>query len=111
MLILQSYKSWFRQILEFKEMTTATLISTNDFCTWHEVEYTFITSLREAGLVEITIIDKTEYIPETQLQKLEKMVRMHHDLDINIAGIEAITHLLERLESIQEDIRILKNKL
>ena len=92
-------------------MTTATLISTNDFCTWHQVEYTFITSLQEAGLVEITIVDKTEYIPETQLQKLEKMVRMHHDLDINIAGIEAITHLLDRLESIQEDMRTLKNKL
>ncbi|WP_426671532.1 chaperone modulator CbpM [Mucilaginibacter sp. McL0603] len=92
-------------------MTTATLISTNDFCTWHQVEYTFITSLREAGLVEITIVDKTEYIPETQLQKLEKMIRMHHDLDINIAGIEAITHLLDRLESIQEDMRTLKNKL
>ena len=90
---------------------TTTLISTDDFCTWHQVEYTFITSLHEAGLVEITIIDKTEYIPETQLQKLEKMVRMHHDLDINIAGIEAITHLLERFESIQEDIRTLKNKL
>jgi chaperone modulatory protein CbpM len=90
---------------------TTTLISTNDFCTWHQVEYTFISSLHEAGLVEITIVDKTEYIPETQLQKLEKMVRMHHDLDINIAGIEAITHLLDRLESIQEDMRTLKNKL
>jgi chaperone modulatory protein CbpM len=92
-------------------MTTATLISTNDFCTWHQVEYTFISSLREAGLVEITIVDKTEYIPETQLQKLERMVRMHHDLDINIAGIEAITHLLDRFEAIQEDMRTLKNKL
>jgi chaperone modulatory protein CbpM len=92
-------------------MTTATLISTNDFCTWHQVEYTFISSLREAGLVEITIVDKTEYIPETQLQKLEKMVRLHHDLDINIAGIEAITHLLDRLEAIQENMRTLKNKL
>jgi hypothetical protein len=92
-------------------MTTATLISTNDFCTWHQVEYTFISSLHEAGLVEITIVDKTEYIPETQLQKLEKMVRMHHDLDINIAGIEAITHLLDRFEAIQEDMRALKNKL
>jgi chaperone modulatory protein CbpM len=92
-------------------MTTATLISTNDFCTWHQVEYTFISSLREAGLVEITIVGKTEYIPETQLQKLEKMVRMHHDLDINIAGIEAIIHLLDRFEAIQEDMRTLKNKL
>ena len=92
-------------------MTTATLISTTDFCTWHQVEYTFIRSLREAGLVEITIIDKGEYIPETQLQKLEKMVRLYHDLDINLAGIEAITHLLDRLETIQDEMQTLRNRL
>ena len=92
-------------------MTTATLISTRDFCTWHQVEYTFIASLHEAGLVEITIIDQAEYIPETQLQRLEKMVRLHHDLDINIAGIEAITHLLDRLEAIHDEMRTLRNRL
>lgn len=92
-------------------MTTATLISTNDFCTWHQVEYTFIHSLREAGLVEVTIVDQTEYISETQLQRLEKMVRLHHDLEINIAGIEAITHLLDRLEAIQDEMRSLRNRL
>ncbi|MGZ3767326.1 MAG: chaperone modulator CbpM [Mucilaginibacter sp.] len=92
-------------------MTTATLISTNDFCTWHQVEYTFIHSLREAGLVEITIIDQTEYIPETQLQKLEKIIRLHHELEINIAGIEAITHLLDRLEDMQNEMLMLKNRL
>ena len=92
-------------------MTTATLVSTNDFCTWHQVEYTFIHSLRDAGLVEIIIVDKTEYIPEPQLQRLEKMVRLHHDLDINIAGIEAVTHLLDRLEAIQDEMRSLKNRL
>jgi chaperone modulatory protein CbpM len=92
-------------------MTTSTLISTSDFCTWHQVEYTFICSLQEAGLVEITVIDQGEYIPETELQKLEKMIHMHRDLDINIAGIEAITHLLQRVEAIQEEMRILKNRL
>jgi hypothetical protein len=45
------------------------------------------------------------------LQKLEKMVRLHHDLDINIAGIEAIAHLLERLEYLQDEMRTLKNRL
>ena len=92
-------------------MATATLISTRDFCTWHQVEYTFISSLHEAGLVEITIIDQAEYIPETQLQRLEKMARLHRDLDINIAGIEAITHLLDRLEAIQDEMRVLRNRL
>lgn len=92
-------------------MTTATLISTDDFCTWHQVEYTFISSLHEAGLVEITIIDRGEYIPESQLQRLEKMVRLHHELDINTAGVEAITHLLDRLQAMQDEMRQLKNKL
>lgn len=92
-------------------MSTATLISTNDFCTWHQVEYTFISSLHEAGLVEITFIDQAEYIPATELQKLEKMVRMYHELDINIAGIEAITHLLDRLEYVHNEMRDIKNKL
>ena len=92
-------------------MATTTLISTTDFCTWHEVEHTFVRSLGDAGLIEITIIDKSEFIPETQLQRLEKMVRLHHELDINLAGIEAITHLLDRMETLHHEMRSLKNRL
>lgn len=92
-------------------MTTATLISTTEFCTWHQVEHTFIRSLTEAGLIEITIIDEGEYIPDTQLQRLEKMVRLHNDLDINLAGIEAITHLLDRVEAMHQEMRLIKNRL
>jgi len=92
-------------------MSTTTLIPTNEFCTWHQVEYTFISSLHDAGLVEIRVIDQSEYIPETELQKLEKMIRLHQDLEINIAGIEAITHLLERVENMHEEMRMLRNKL
>lgn len=92
-------------------MATTTLISTTDFCTWHDIEHTFVRSLSDAGLIEITIIDKGEFIPETQLQRLEKMVRLHHELDINLAGIEAITHLLDRVEILHQEMRALKNKL
>ncbi|HEX8019858.1 chaperone modulator CbpM [Mucilaginibacter sp.] len=91
-------------------MKTAELIAANDFCVYHNVEYTFITSLHEAGLVEITIINETTFIPQTELQKLEKLISLH-ELDINIAGIEAISHLLERVEKLQEDMRYLKNRL
>ena len=86
------------------------LIATTEICTHHGVEYTFISSLSEAGLVELQVINKAVYIPETELQKLEKMIRMHHELEINIAGIEAITHLLERVEKLQEEMRVLRNR-
>ncbi len=91
-------------------MATKHLIATTDICMYHHVEYTFITSLKEAGLLELTLIDETSYIPESELQKLERMIRLHHDLEINIAGIEAITHLLERIEKMQEEMRILRNR-
>jgi len=87
------------------------LIATTEICTYHNVAYTFISSLNEAGLLELEEINHTTYIAENELHKLEKMIRMHHELEINIAGIEAITHLLQRVEQMQEELRILKNKL
>jgi chaperone modulatory protein CbpM len=87
------------------------LVSTSDICTYHEVEYTFISSLSEAGLVEVKVVNHTTYIPESELQKLEKMIRLHNDLEINVAGIEAITHLLERVEQMQEEMRRLRNRV
>jgi len=92
-------------------MATESLIATNDFCVYYNVEYTFINSLQEAGLVQITTVNETTFIPETELQKLERMIHLHHDLEINIAGIEAITHLLDRVEQMQENMRGLKNRL
>ena len=92
-------------------MATESLIAANDFCVYYNVEHTFINSLQAAGLVQITIVNETTYIPETELQNLERMIHLHHDLEINIAGIEAITHLLERVEQMQENMRGLRNRL
>ena len=36
---------------------------------------------------------------------------MYYDLSINIEGIDAIQHLLERIKQLQKEVDILKNKL
>jgi chaperone modulatory protein CbpM len=92
-------------------MATENLIAANDFCVYYNVEYTFINSLQEAGLVQITTVNEITYIPDTEVQKLERMITLHHDLGINVAGIEAITHLLDRVEQMQKNVRSLKNRL
>jgi chaperone modulatory protein CbpM len=92
-------------------MTAGQLITVNDFCEYHHVEYTFIASLQDAGLVEITVINEITYVPESQLQKLEKMTRMYNELEINVPGIEAITYLLQRIEDLQNEMTELKSRL
>ena len=92
-------------------METGHLISAEEFCTKHQIEISFISSLQESGLVEVTIIKESSYIDVNQLQKLEKILRLYYDLDINIEGIEAITHLLNRVNDMQQEITALKNRL
>lgn len=87
------------------------LISTDDFCRHYKVEYSFISSLQEHGLIEVRIIDQTSFIDHDHLKNVEQLVRLHYDLDINVEGIEAITCLLNRVNSLQEEIMSLKNKL
>lgn len=87
------------------------LISTDEFCTHYQVEYSFITSLQQNGLIEITTIDQHSFIDHDHLKNVERLVRLHYDLDINLEGIEAITYLLNRLKNMQDEIVSLRNRL
>lgn len=77
----------------------------------YNAEPEFINSLKEYELIEITIIEETEFIHYEQLQRLEKLVHLHYDLDINLEGIDVINHLLERIEAMQGEMIALRNKL
>ncbi len=85
------------------------MIPAEDFCIYHNIEYSFITSLEDSGLITVTSVEQSTYIPADELHKLEKFVRLHYDLDINIEGIETINHLLEKIEQMQKEILQLKN--
>lgn len=86
------------------------LIPVNDFCTYHNIEFSFIDSLENSGLIRVTSVQQSTYIPIDEMRKLEKFVRLHYDLDINVEGIETINYLLEKIEDMQQEILKLKNK-
>ncbi len=87
------------------------LIAISSFCTQYEIEFSFIRSLQELDLLPIITIDEEDFIQPFHLKNLERMMRMHYELDINIEGIEAILHLLDRITMMQNEIIFLKNKL
>jgi hypothetical protein len=87
------------------------LIPAKEFCSYYEVSYSFINSLSEAGLVEITVIEEQQYLHQDQVSDIEKLVRLHTQLDINPEGVEAIAHMLQRMHQLQEELRILKQRL
>ena len=92
-------------------MSNENLIQIKQFCLYHEIENTFITELHNYGLVEIIILDEDEFLQPEQLPTVEKMIRMHYDLKINLEGIDAIYHLLNKIESLQKSLTVAQNKL
>lgn len=87
------------------------LIPLEHFCSCHRIDIAFIDALEDQGLVEIIRTDSRAYLGEHSIAGLEKMTRLHEELDINPEGIMAVMHLLQRIESMQEEIRMLRNRL
>ena len=74
-------------------MKQSNLISVAQLCKHYEIEVTFLRSLHEYGLIEIHQSAENECIEEEKLTDLERFLHLHNDLDINLAGIDAIVHL------------------
>jgi len=87
------------------------LIAAELFCSSHGIAVSFVIALYESGLIELVVLEDTKYIPAGQLARLEKMVRLHYEMDINLEGIESINHLLQRIYRQEEEINLLKNRL
>ena len=92
-------------------METTDLIPVQIVCKHYNVPVAFITTLEEFELIEVTMENNDVFIHKTQLKRVEKMARMHYDLDINFEGIDAIYNLLEQVDSLKREITDLHNRL
>lgn len=92
-------------------MYSTDFIAAGEFCAVHQVELSFIQGLHDSGLIGITMRDGAILVPAEELPALEKFVRWHYELAINFEGIEALAHLLRRMDILREENRVLRNRL
>ena len=92
-------------------MKTENLIAIEQICSHHKIEFSFIRSLQEMGLIEVQTIKESSFVQNDQLPLLEKYIEFHYVLNINLEGIETIIHLLGQINTLQQEVNTLKNKL
>ena len=92
-------------------MRNEDLIPAEEICVRYKVQRQFISSLYESGIIELVVVEESEYIHCDHLANFERMIRLHHDLDINMEGLQAVNHLLLQIEHLREDNLRLKNRL
>ena len=92
-------------------MERTELLPVENCCANYNIEYHFLEVLQQHDLIEIINISEQHFLHVDALGKLERMLRLYYDLNINVEGIEAVSNLLLRVKNQQEEITYLKNKL
>ena len=92
-------------------MSDEEMIPLETFCNYYEVERSFIETLESYGLVSISSREEQRFILVEEVVELEKFSRLYYDLNINVPGIDALKHLLEKLKELQQERDNLRARL
>lgn len=92
-------------------MNTENFISLNTLSIHYQVDISFFNTLVEMGLIEVEELDQSFYIQQDKITVIEKMIRLHHELDVNVEGIDVVFNLLARIKDLQNELMITKNRL
>jgi hypothetical protein len=92
-------------------MSDEEMIPLETFCTYYNVERSFVETLESYGLVSINSREERRFILMEEVVELEKFSRLYYDLNINVPGIDALKHLLERLKELQQETENLRARL
>ncbi|MFB9052448.1 chaperone modulator CbpM [Formosa undariae] len=86
-------------------------ILVNTICVQYNIEPVFIENLHSIGLVEIITMENNTFLHQDTLTDLEKMIRLHNELHVNIEGIDVAFNLLKKVDRLQQELSVTKNKL
>ena len=92
-------------------MKNENLVLVAQFCLHHHVELSFISSLHQFGLINILELEDEHYLSIDEMREVEKMVRLHYELGVNLEGIDAITNLLKQIAVLQHELMMTRNRL
>ena len=92
-------------------MKVTKYIRLSDFCQGHALQESFLYELHEVELIEIVEVEQQPVLQTAELDRVERLVRLHRDLEIGPQGLLAVDHLLSRMEELREEVLDLRRRL
>lgn len=86
-------------------------ILVSHYCEQTSTPMDFIAALQEYGIIEVAFIDNQNYVAPTTIVEIERVNRLHHELGINLEGIDALNHMLEKVRRLEKELKVLRERL
>jgi len=92
-------------------MDTEKYIPVLHLCDLYQLEISFFKELNEEGLIELVSRQNSMYVHEDKLYKVERIIRIYRELNVNIEGIDVVLNLLEKVEKLQNEVNSMQSRL
>jgi hypothetical protein len=87
------------------------LIAVHILCQQYQVEMPFFAKLQDFGLIEIHSLQEINFVNPEAIAPIEKALRLHQELELNLEGIDIVFNLLRKIEDLQAEVQELKSRL
>lgn len=92
-------------------MKSTTYITVTHLCNQYQVKEELFTQLHDTGLIQIIKQETQPCLAITSIHRVEKIIRLYKDLNVNPEGIDIILNLLERIDSLSSEVLLLQQQL
>jgi len=86
-------------------------IAVKQFCVHYDIPISFIDLLSNYDLIETVEYNNIKHIQIQDINRVEKLIRLHYDLEVNFEGLDVINNLITQINSLQEELIILWNRI
>ena len=83
----------------------------SSLCTHYQTDTSFFEQLAQYGLIRITSQNDQPAIHRDHIAELERWIHLHYDLHINMEGLDAISHLLQKTSALKAELADIKARL
>ncbi len=92
-------------------MENENLILVSYYCQQTRTSMEFIESLQEYGFIQVRLIEERSYVHPQDIVEIERVNRLQEELGINLAGIDALNHMLSKVNHLEKELKTLKERL
>lgn len=78
------------------------------FCEFHNVDVQLVYSFIDKGFIRVVKEKESTVIPESDIEKLERCIRLTNELGVNLAGLEVIHNMRSRMIELRRELSYLK---
>lgn len=86
-------------------------ISVHHLCEMYQAKISFFRELDDQGLLEIETLEDSLFLHKDRLHEVDRIIRIHRELNVNIEGVDVVLNLLNRMEKLKDELSRVQSRL